>query len=85
MSWKNGDSATAFHCRFNGTQLENVINLEQTPFSFKTYSVLGNLYNVGSLMYVQMRVMDQDEKEEETCTHNMEKKVMEHFDGNNAE
>jgi len=53
---------------------ENVINLEQTPFSFKTYSVLGNLYNVGSLMYVQMRVMDQDEKEEETCTHNMEKK-----------
>ena len=55
-------------------KVENVINLDQTFFSFKTYSVLGNLYNVESLMYVQMRVMDQDEKDKETCTHNIEKK-----------
>lgn len=56
-------------------KVENVINLDQTFFfSFKTYSVLGNLYNVESLMYVQMRVMDQDEKDKETCAHNIEKK-----------
>ena len=65
-------------------KVKNVIILEHTFFSSKTYSVLGNLYNVESLMYVQMQVMVRDQKDKETCTHNIEKKQMERFDGNNA-
>ena len=64
VSWKNGDSATAFHCRFNGTQSRGRDQFGPNVLLFQNilYSVLGNLYSVDSLMYVQMQVMDQDEE-----------------------